>query len=174
MLQDLGINVDVLVIVMTIFIFVLIVMVLVLAARVSKLTMIYKKYMTGASGKSLADRFEDNFGKMDEIRGDITELEAKFAQIEHDKQAGFSRFAINRYDAFSDIGGKLSFSLCMLDRKENGFVLTSMHNAEGCYTYLKEIKRGNSDSKLSSEERDVLDEALGEKVPPATGAKKKR
>ena len=160
MLEEFGINVDVLVIVMIVFIFILIVMVLVLSSKITKLTQIYKKYMTGANGKSLADRFEDSFGKMDDIRGDITEHEARLVRLESDKNAGFCKFAIRKYDAFMGMSGKMSFSLCLLDDANDGFILTSVHNAEGSYTYIKEVIKGKSFNQLSGDEAKVLSEAM--------------
>ena len=159
MLEDLGIKTDVLVIVMIVFIFALIVMVLVLASKVSKLTQIYKKYMTGANGKSLAEQFKENFGEMDDIRGDLTEHKARIVRLEGDKNAGFCKFAVRKYDAFMGVSGKMSFSVCMLTAGLDGFVLTSVHNAEGCYTYIKEIVKGKAKFQLSAEEGKVLEEA---------------
>lgn len=149
-----------LVIIMMIFVFIMIVMVLVLSSKITKLTQIYKKYMTGANGKSLADRFEENFGKMDDIRGDLTEHEARIVRLESDKNAGFCKFAIRKYDAFIGMAGKLSFSVCLLDDANDGFILTSVHNAEGSYTYIKEVIKGKSFNQLSGDEAKVLAEAM--------------
>ena len=57
------------------------------------------------------------------------------------------------------MGGKLSFSLCLLDDENSGFILTSMHTREGCYTYVKEIIKGESFVVLATEERRALEEA---------------
>ena len=37
------------------------------------------------------------------------------------------------------MGGKLSFALCMLDKKDNGYVVNVMHSNDGCFAYIKEI-----------------------------------
>ena len=159
MLEDLGIKTDELVIVMIVFIFALIVMVLMLSSKVSRLTRIYKNYMTGANGKSLAEQFKENFGELDDIRGDLTEHKARIVRLEGDKNAGFCKFAIRKYDAFMGVSGKMSFSLCMLTAGNDGFVLTSVHNADGCYTYIKEIVKGKAKFQLSADEGKVLEEA---------------
>ena len=67
-----------------------------------------------------------------------------------------------KYDAFNEMGGKLSFSLAMLDVKNNGFIINAMHTREGCYTYIKEIIDGNSVIVLSGEEQEALNNAMGE------------
>lgn len=56
--------------------------------------------------------------------------------------------------------GKLSFALTMLDNDNNGWILNSMHSRDGCYTYIKEIVRGESYIELSEEEAESLDQAV--------------
>lgn len=59
------------------------------------------------------------------------------------------------------MGGKLSFSLALLDENNNGFILNSVHSTEGCYTYTKEIKNGECAISLGEEEQQALDMAIG-------------
>ena len=66
-----------------------------------------------------------------------------------------------KYDAFHEMGGKLSFSLAMLDEKNNGYIINAMHSREGCYTYIKEIIDGNSVIVLAEEEQEALNQAMG-------------
>ena len=66
-----------------------------------------------------------------------------------------------KYDAFNEMGGKLSFALVLLDKENNGFVMNAMHSREGCYTYIKEIINGESFIALGNEEQEALDKALG-------------
>ena len=62
--------------------------------------------------------------------------------------------------AFNEMGGKLSFALCMLDKKNDGFVLNAMHSREGCYTYIKDIVNGTSTIELSENEKEALNNAM--------------
>ena len=66
-----------------------------------------------------------------------------------------------KYDAFHEMGGKLSFSLALLDQKNDGFIINAMHSREGCYTYIKEIVNGNSIIVLAEEEKEALEIAMG-------------
>ena len=61
-----------------------------------------------------------------------------------------------KYDAFQEMGGKLSFSLCLLNEKDDGFIINAMHSREGCYTYIKEIIAGKCVIILSEEEKEAL------------------
>jgi hypothetical protein len=58
------------------------------------------------------------------------------------------------------MGGKLTFSLAMLDNRNNGYIINSMHSREGCYTYIKEIVNGQSYIDLGEEEEKALKQAL--------------
>jgi len=59
------------------------------------------------------------------------------------------------------MGGNLSFAMAILDYTNSGFVLNSVHSREGCYVYIKEVERGETDVLLGSEEKDALEQALG-------------
>ena len=69
-----------------------------------------------------------------------------------------------KYDAFQEMGGKLSFSLCLLNEKDDGFIINAMHSREGCYTYIKEIIAGKCVIILSEEEKEALDMAMQYKL----------
>ena len=60
------------------------------------------------------------------------------------------------------MGGKLSFSLVLLNENNDGFVLNSVHSSEGCYSYTKEIKDGNCEISLGEEEAKALKMAMRE------------
>ena len=64
------------------------------------------------------------------------------------------------YDAFIQLGGMLSFCLALLDENNNGFILNSVHSAEGCYSYTKEIINGESSISLGEEEKQALLKAM--------------
>ena len=54
----------------------------------------------------------------------------------------------------------LSFCLCMLNDKNSGFILNSVHSSEGCYSYTKEINKGECELALGEEEKKALDMAI--------------
>lgn len=160
MLEKIGLNTDIMIICMFAFIFVLLILVFILLGRTSRLTKTYVKYMKGANGRSLEAKFDEKFKDLESMTDDIVDLKSKVAVLEAVKTAGFCKFAIEKYDAFSGIGGKLSFSLCMLNDGDDGFILTAMHSTEGCYTYLKEVIKGKTFIKVSDKEEKVLKKAL--------------
>jgi hypothetical protein len=73
--------------------------------------------------------------------------------------------AVVRYDAFGETGGKLSWSMAILDNNGDGVVLTSINSRADARTYAKEIKSFTSESKLSPEEEEALDTVRKEAGP---------
>ena len=65
-----------------------------------------------------------------------------------------------RYDAFEDVGGRLSFSCAMLDDRGSGVVLTSINGRQETRVYAKPIAEGRSSYNLSSEEEEAIHQAL--------------
>ncbi|HWD81343.1 MAG TPA: DUF4446 family protein [Kribbella sp.] len=88
-----------------------------------------------------------------ELRKLGKDLEITRAELKETLQ----HLAIVRYDAFGDTGGKLSWSLALLDDHGDGVVLTSINSRADARTYAKEIKSFTSESKLSPEEEEAID-----------------
>jgi hypothetical protein len=65
-----------------------------------------------------------------------------------------------RYDAFEDVGGRLSFSCALLDAKGNGVVMTSINGRQDTRVYAKPIADGRSVYNLSIEEEEAIRQAL--------------
>ena len=164
-LQSIGLgNLDItyLFLILLIFIVVLFIIIILQMKKLSRLQKRISKFMTGKDAKSLekdiVGLYEDNkFLKInvDKNKKDIRTL---YKNMEHT----FQKIGLIKYDAFQQMGGKLSFSLALLDENNNGFILNSVHSTEGCYTYTKEIKSGECAISLGEEEQQALDMAIGE------------
>ena len=72
------------------------------------------------------------------------------------------RMSLLRYDAFEDVGGRLSFSCAMLDDHGTGVVLTSINGRQETRVYAKPITEGASTYNLSTEEAEAIRQALAE------------
>jgi hypothetical protein len=69
-----------------------------------------------------------------------------------------------RFNPFEDMGGEHSFALALLDKNDNGIVMSSLHGRENTRMYAKEVIDGKSKQQLSKEEEKVLKEAISKKV----------
>ena len=108
------------------------------------------------------------------VRGIFEDHQHSIGRLEHavrvlngtdKRQEGLIRAAVRhvgllRYDAFEDVGGRLSFSCAMLDDRGNGVVLTSINGRQDTRVYAKPIAEGASAYNLSSEEEEAIRQAL--------------
>jgi hypothetical protein len=69
------------------------------------------------------------------------------------------RVGLVRYDAFEDVGGRLSFSCALLDDHGNGVVVTSINGRQDTRVYAKPIVQGKSSYNLSIEEEEAIRQA---------------
>ncbi len=90
-------------------------------------------------------------------------IESSIDQISGVIRNSFQRFAMVRYNPFSDTGGDQSFSFALLDLDNNGFVFTSIHGREVNRVYAKQIENGKSRHNLSAEEDEAIRRAVNEK-----------
>lgn len=142
-------------------ILILMILVIVQISKFNKLNKKYQKFMQGRNAKSLEkdimDLYEDN-----KVLMDLTDKNKKDIRVLYKKmESTFQKCGIVKYDAFRQMGGKLSFSLALLNEKNDGFIINSVHSSDGCYSYTKEIKDGNCDITLGEEEKQALDMAMG-------------
>ena len=83
------------------------------------------------------------------LRGEVQALRAEAAEA-------LRHLAVVRYDAFGDMGGRLSWSMALLDDSGNGVVLTSIHGRSEARTYAKNIAAWACDQAMSPEEEEAV------------------
>lgn len=133
--------------------------------KLSKIKNKYKEFLSGADGKSLESLILERFSDLEKINGELDMIKEQIRKIDETLLITYQKIGIVKYDAFKEMGGKLSFSLALLNEENNGFILNSMHSSrEGCYTYIKEVIKGETFVKLAEEEKKALEEALNYKI----------
>ncbi len=142
---------------------ILLIIVITLVVNQKKLKKKYNKFMEGASGRSLEEEIIKNFAQISSLKEDINKINNNIDNIDENFLSVFQKIGVVKYDAFKEMGGRLSFTLALLDKKNNGFIINSVHGSrDGCYTYLKEIINGESFLELSNEEKEALDMAINQ------------
>lgn len=120
----------------------------------------YQIFMRGKDGKSLEKGFLEQFKTVEKLERSVKQNTRDIDTIYKRMKTHYQKIGIVRYDAFQEMGGNLSFVLTMLDENNNGWVFNAMHSREGCYTYIKEIVKGESYMELGEEERESLKKAM--------------
>ncbi len=156
-----GLDLSIVLIILVVLVVVLTALVIILLIRTNKLTANYRKFMTGRNVKSLESEIVGLFEDNKAMKEQITENRHDIRSICKQMRGVYQKCSIIRYDAFKEMGGKLSFCLTLLNEDNDGFILNSVHSSAGCYNYLKQIKGGRCEIDLGAEEQKSLDSALG-------------
>jgi len=96
---------------------------------------------------------------LDSNRRSVEELAEGLAETAHQARSSFRYVGLVRYDAFEDVGGKQSYSLCLLDGHRNGFLITYLTGRNSTRSYAVGIRKGEHSRKLSEEEMRAYEEA---------------
>lgn len=151
-------------VVIVVFLFILLQYVL-LRNKLNRLAKKYKYFMNGEDGGSIELKLST------EVR-ELREMVASSENMLHQQELlatmqlqSFQKVGLVRYDAFDDTGDKLSFSLTMLDGKNNGFILSSLAGHDTSRIYAKKVVNGQCREALSSEEAESINIALDTLMP---------
>jgi len=132
--------------------------------KYSRLKSSYASFMRGKDGKNLEKSIIDKFDEIESIINLAKQNRVEIKKIYRRIEKNYQKQGIIKYDAFHEMGGNLSFALALLDAYNNGWIINAMHSREGCYTYIKEIVKGESYIELSEEEAQALDKAIYQEV----------
>jgi hypothetical protein len=94
--------------------------------------------------------------QVDAMREEVTTYQQQVARLRTDLADAIRHVAVVRYDAFNDMGGRMSFSAAMLDDAGDGLVITSINGRTETRTYAKGVKGATSDATLSPEEEQAI------------------
>lgn len=162
--EQYGIDIEYVVLGLAGAVLLLFIILIVMMIRNHSLRKKYKQFMSGENGKSLEKAFLDKFNSIDTLENDVKVINGNIASIRNQLKTAYQKIGLVKYDAFKEIGGKLSFVLVLLTEDNNGFIINSMHSTkEGCYTYAKEVVNGEVFVILSEEEQQALEEAKANK-----------
>ena len=128
--------------------------------RLSRLERRYKVFMKGSDAQSLEKVFVRKFAQIDRLYEAKDQHDHELLFIKKNLDKMFSKYGVEKYDAFDDVGGKLSFALALLDKDNTGMILNAVHSRDNCFLYLKEIVKGESYVMLSQEEVEALRKAV--------------
>ena len=94
------------------------------------------------------------------LRDDVARLADDLRSTQRELQMAIRHVGVVRYDAFGDMGGRMSFSAALVDDHGNGFVLTSVHARSESRSYVKQLRGGMAEVALSPEEAAAVADAV--------------
>ena len=158
--DSIGIDPGIIIIALLVIVVILIACNISMNMRMTRLERKYKMFMKGSDAQSLEKTFVRKFAQIDRLYEAKEDHEQAIKTLAKHFKVIYSKYGVEKYDAFDDVGGKLSFALALLDRENTGIILNAVHSRDNCFLYLKEIVKGESYVELAEEEAEALDKAI--------------
>ena len=158
--ENLGIDSGIIIIILLILVVFLLVRSISYNMRLSRLERRYKIFMKGSDAQSLEKVFVRKFAQIDRLYEAKEDHDHDILFLKKNMEKMFNKYGVEKFDAFDDVGGKLSFALALLDKENTGLILNAVHSRDNCFLYLKEIVKGESYVMLSQEEVEALRKAV--------------
>lgn len=124
----------------------------------------YRKFMRGTDNKSIEELVTMHLDKIDKASEQSEYMMELYKSLNNRVDMCVQRVSIVRYRAFEDVGSDLSYSIALLDNKNDGIILTGIYGRNESTTYAKPIDKGLSRYELSDEEKYVLEDAMNKSV----------
>lgn len=133
-----------------------------LYSELSTLKTRYKRMMDGAEGSSIEQMLKGHMSDVDTAINKYRNIEQKLESLDDLVHSALTRVAVIHFDAFEKTGQGLSWCIALLDRNDNGVVLSSICGQESARCYAKPIENGRTSEryKLTREEEQVLRQAM--------------
>lgn len=140
---------------------VLVILVIVLLCKTIYLNKKYKKFMKKlGQSENLEEDLENYIYKVERVEKQNAEILGQINGLDKDLKGCIQKVGIVRYSAFQDTGSDLSFSLALLDEKNNGVVMNGIYSREMSNIYAKPVEAGKSSYTLSEEEQQAIEKAM--------------
>ena len=107
--------------------------------------------------RGMLDGQAQTFQRLEQAIRQVAGEQVRLGQL---VRGAVQRVGLVRYDAFEDVGGRLSFSCAMLNDEGDGVVVTSINGRQDTRVYAKPVHRAESMHNLSEEEAAAIREAM--------------
>lgn len=132
----------------------------VLALRTSRMKNQYAVLSASDGRASFVEVVSRKAEEVEALRDDVARLTDELRSTQRELQMAIRHVGVVRYDAFGDMGGRMSFSAALVDDHGNGFVLTSVHARSESRSYVKQLRGGMAEVSLSPEESAAVADAV--------------
>jgi hypothetical protein len=132
---------------------VLIILVLTLSSRLTAARKRFKQLLNGESNMDVEQLILQVQSKLNKHQDELKLTLDQVHAISNTLKKMKGKVGIHRYNAFSDAGSDLSFTLALLDDYHDGVLVTGIHSREQTYLYAKPVTNGESKYTLSPEEK---------------------
>ncbi|MCM8901667.1 DUF4446 family protein [Caldicoprobacter algeriensis] len=138
--------------------------VIVYSIKTRKIIRKYKRLMRGMDNKNLEALLMHHLDCVKNNTVKIQDLEHRYQNLSKELESCVQRIGIIRYNPFEQMGSDLSFSVALLDKNNNGVVLTGLFTRSSSSIYAKPIQNGTSTYPLSQEEMEAINRAINQNI----------
>jgi hypothetical protein len=127
--------------------------------KLRKLDQIRGQFFSSGIKKDLEQVLVDQNRVITKNTQDLEHLANEINNLFTVNKINLQKVGFVRFNPFDDAGGNISFVVALLNAHSDGVVISSLHGREGTRVYAKEIKAGQSESKLTTEEIQAIQQA---------------
>lgn len=146
-------------VVLVLLVIVLFIWIAVIGGRLKKL----RKQYTAVMGNTGVTDFEEVIIELREglavQQQEAKQLKAQLKEVQIALTQQKGKIGIHRYNAFSNQGSDMSFSIAIINDAKDGAVFSGLHSRDNTYVYAKPIDKGESPYPLTPEEQKAILEA---------------
>jgi hypothetical protein len=143
---------------------ILVALVIFLLLRVRELRSKQKAFLSGKNGRDLETVLDEQLREVRELDQEIQELFEISNRLRELGLKSLHKTHVIRFNPFKEVGGNQSFSVVLLDGKNSGVVISSLHTREGTRVYAKPVLAGSTDGfPFTEEEKQAIREAMNGK-----------
>ena len=116
-----------------------------------------RSFFSGKKAKDLEGIITNHNKEIKELDKEVQELFDISNRIHNLATNSLHKIGVIRFNPFKDIGGDQSFAIALLDGKNSGIIISSLHTREGTRIYTKPIIQGASKKyPLTEEEKQAI------------------
>ncbi len=111
-------------------------------------------------GKNIKEDLDNYMRRVSGSEEEIRKLSLYYKELDNKTKNCIQKVGIYRYNAYKDTGSDLSFTVCLLDEKNNGVVFNGIYSRDMSNIYAKPIENGRSKYKVTPEEQEAINRAM--------------
>lgn len=124
----------------------------------------YRKLTRGTTNIDLGKVLENLIQKQDFQAKKLMEISSAFARYQAQSQGHIQKYALMRFNPFEDAGGDQSFVIALLNAKDSGVVISSLHSRNGTRVYAKGVVGAKPTThQFTKEEKEAVEKAVSKK-----------
>lgn len=112
---------------------------------------------------NLNDIIKTNIKKLESVEDQIDKIHMILNDMEKKSFSNLQKIRFKRFNPFHETGGDQSFILVLLDKNNDGVIISSLHQRDTTRLYAKSVANGSCKHKLSREEEITLNKAIDKK-----------